>query len=85
MGALGLFTLLSQDTVHNLRISELGVPVYSVPWLRLRPKRDWIRVCAKKEKIFAKFLHFFAFRLLAKDAKIFASICFAKKCQIYAK
>jgi len=29
VGALGLFTFLPQCTVHNLRISELGVPVYS--------------------------------------------------------
>ena len=28
MGALGLFTF-SQRTVHNIRISELAVPVYS--------------------------------------------------------
>ena len=29
VGALGLFTFLPQCTVHNLRICELGVPVYS--------------------------------------------------------
>ena len=28
-GVLGLFTFLPQCKVHNLRISELGVPVYS--------------------------------------------------------
>ena len=29
VGALGLFTFLPQFTVHNIRISEVGVPVYS--------------------------------------------------------
>ena len=29
VGALGLFTFLPQCTVHNLRISVLGVPEYS--------------------------------------------------------
>ena len=79
MGALGLFTFLPQDTVHNLRISELGVPVYSVPWLRLRPKRDWIRVCAKKEKIFAKFLHFFRISFARERCENFRFNLFCKK------
>ena len=29
LGALGLFTFFPQCTVHNMRIYELGVPVYS--------------------------------------------------------
>ena len=29
VGALGLFTFLPQSTIHNLRTSELGVPVHS--------------------------------------------------------
>ena len=29
VGALGLFTFLPQSAVHNMRIFELGVPVYS--------------------------------------------------------
>ena len=34
VGALGLITILPQCTVHNMRISEFGVPVYSSLVLR---------------------------------------------------
>ena len=31
VGALGLFTFLPQSTVHNMRVSELCVPIHIVP------------------------------------------------------
>ena len=38
MGALGLFlfTFLPECTVHNMRISELGVPGLYIYWVRVR-------------------------------------------------
>ena len=44
VGALGLFTFLPQCTVHNMRISELGVPVYSRIVFNITLERDVFKI-----------------------------------------
>ena len=53
MGALGLFTFLPQCTVHNLRISELSVPVYNFLSGCIKffppPPREWKEIKDQEE------------------------------------